>query len=95
MNFVNDQFYELTGCSHLPVDRSEWFGIMADEDVDRVKADWDNVLEGKRSDGLQFRLKKQWINQDGVPSNTWVQSSSYPELDESGKVISMTCRLTT
>ncbi|CAO2652791.1 Nn.00g022020.m01.CDS01 [Neocucurbitaria sp. VM-36] len=89
MKFVNDQFFELTGCSHAPADQSEWFEIMADEDVDRVKEDWCSILDGKKSNGVQFRLKKQWTNQDDIRSNIWVQSSSYPELDESGKVISI------
>ncbi|KAJ4363008.1 hypothetical protein N0V83_010126 [Neocucurbitaria cava] len=89
MKFANDQYFELTGVSHAPADQAEWFEIVADEDVDRVKEDWSNILEGKKSDGVQFRLKKQWTNQDGIRSNIWVQSSSYPELDESGKVISI------
>jgi hypothetical protein len=89
MTFVNDQFFELTGCTHAPKDASEWFDIIADEDVDRAKEDWVSMLNGNRSQGFQFRLKKQWTNQDGICSNIWVQSSSYPELDESGNVISM------
>lgn len=89
MKFVNDQFFELTGYSHAPVDQSEWFDIMAEEDVERVRKNWAGMLEGKKSIGVQFRLKKTWVNQDGLRSNVWVQSSSYPELDESGKVISM------
>lgn len=90
MKFANDQYFELTGVSHAPADQAEWFEIIADEDVDRVKEDWSSILEGKKLDGVQFRLKKQWTNQDGIRSNIWVQSSSYPELDESGKVISRT-----
>lgn len=88
MQFVNDQFFELTGCTHAPVDVLEWYEIIADEDVDRVKEDWASMLDGRKSHGVQFRLKKQWTNQDGISSNIWVQSSSYPELDESGRVIS-------
>ncbi|USP74691.1 hypothetical protein yc1106_01965 [Curvularia clavata] len=89
MNFVNDQFFELTGHAHAPVNQFEWFDLIADEDVARVKDDWENMFKGGRSNGVQFRLKKTWVNQDGISSNIWVQSSSYPELDESGKVISI------
>ncbi|EUC42938.1 hypothetical protein COCMIDRAFT_28511 [Bipolaris oryzae ATCC 44560] len=89
MNFVNDQFFELTGHAHAPVNQFEWFDLISEEDVSRVKIDWENMLEGGKSDGVQFRLKKTWVNQDGMRSNIWVQSSSYPELDESGKVISI------
>jgi hypothetical protein len=46
------------------------------------------MLKSGKSNGVQFRLKKTWVNQDGMRSNIWVQSSSYPELDENGKIIS-------
>ncbi|CAN9133812.1 unnamed protein product [Alternaria alternata] len=89
MNFVNDQFFELTGHAHAPVNQYEWFDLISNEDVERVKQDWDGMLKCGKSSGVQFRLKKTWINQDGIRSNIWVQSSSYPELDENGKVISI------
>ncbi|KAJ6195224.1 putative histidine kinase HHK8p [Bipolaris maydis] len=89
MNFVNDQFFELTGHAHAPVNQFEWFDLISEEDVSRVKNDWENMLKGGKSNGVQFRLKKTWVNQDGMRSNIWVQSSNYPELDESGKVITI------
>lgn len=77
MKFVNDQFYELTGHTRTPLDQFTWFDYVAEEDVEKVGEDWANLLGGKRSDGVQFRLKKTWINQDGISSNIYVQSSSY------------------
>jgi hypothetical protein len=88
MNYVNDQFFELTGHARRPLDKLDWFGLVADEDLKMVEDDWAQMLAGKKSDGVQFRLKKTWVNQDGIVSNIWVQSSNYPELDASGKVIS-------
>ena len=88
MNFVNDRFFELTGHPHAPVSQYEWFDLVAEEDVERVKKDWENMLSSGKTNGVQFRLKKTWVNQDGIRSNIWVQSSSFPELDENGKVIS-------
>jgi hypothetical protein len=90
MDFVNDQFFELTVHGRAPVDQFEWFDLISDEDVDKVKQDWEGMMTGGKSDGVQFRLKKTWVDQDGKRSNIWVQSSSYPEFDENGKVISMT-----
>jgi PAS domain S-box-containing protein len=95
MNFVNDQFFELTGHAHAPVSQHEWFDLIAEEDAERVKKDWEKMLGSGTAHAVQFRLKKTWINQDGIRSNIWVQSSSYPELDEDGKVISMTVSLCT
>lgn len=88
LNYVNDQFFELTGHSRRPLDQFKWAGLVADEDLKKVEDDWSQMLEGKKSDGVQFRLKKTWVNQDGLVSNIWVQSSNHPELDENGKVIS-------
>jgi hypothetical protein len=86
MQFVNDQFYELTGARRTAVHQFEFLDLVADEHVKSVEEDWASVLEGKRSDGAQYRLKKTWVNQDGVRSNIWVQSSSYPQIDEKGNV---------
>ncbi|KAF1925275.1 putative histidine kinase HHK8p [Didymella exigua CBS 183.55] len=89
MNYVNDQFFELTGHSRRPLDEFEWFSLVADEDIKKVEDDWTHMLAGEKSDGVQFRLKETWVNQDGIVSNIWVQSSNYPELDESGNVTSI------
>jgi hypothetical protein len=88
MQFVNDRFYELTSLPHRPADQSEWFSIIAEEDVERVQSHWAEMLEAKRPDDLQFRLKKTWLNQEGVHSNIWLQSSNHAELDEQGNVLS-------
>ncbi|KAF2029760.1 hypothetical protein EK21DRAFT_100980 [Setomelanomma holmii] len=89
MQFVNDQFFELTGQICAPMDQFDWVSVIADEDAERFEEDWKAMLQGKRSDGVQFRLKKTWVNQDGIKSNIWVQSTSYPQLDAHGKVISI------
>ncbi|KAF1913435.1 hypothetical protein BDU57DRAFT_356309 [Ampelomyces quisqualis] len=89
MQFVNDQFYELTGHAHTPYNQVDWFNLIAQEDLRKVENDWDGMLCGKRSDGIQFRLKKTWVNQNGVRDNIWVQSSSYPNVDDDGKVLSI------
>lgn len=89
MAYVNDQFFELTGQPREPLDQFEWAGLVADEDMKIVEDDWTQMLAGSKSDGVQVRLKKTWVNQEGVVSNIWVQSSNHPEVDEQGKVTSM------
>ena len=88
MKFVNDQFFELTGYANAAVDQFEWFSLISGQDVERVKDDWNRTLKGTRSKDIQFRLKKTWVNRDGIRSNIWVQSSNYPEFDGNGQVIS-------
>ncbi|KAH7062972.1 hypothetical protein BKA63DRAFT_189888 [Paraphoma chrysanthemicola] len=89
MQYVNDQFFELTGRSRAAIEQFEWSSLVAPEDAERVEEEWKALLKGKKSDGVQFRLKKTWINQDGHRSNIWVQSTSLPQLDEDGQVMSI------
>jgi len=89
MQFVNDQFYELTGHVRAPAEQINWFELIVDEDRKSVENNWADMLKGQRADETQFRLKKTWIDQDGVSSHTWVQSSGYPETDKQGNVISI------
>jgi PAS domain S-box-containing protein len=89
VQFANDQFYKLTGHSRNAVDQSEWFNCIAQEDLELVKESFAKMLEEKTPNGVQFRLKRTWINQDGIRSNIWVQSSTHPQIDERGEVTSM------
>jgi hypothetical protein len=88
MKYVNDHFYELTACSSASLEEFEWAAIVADDDAEEVESNWNKMLDNKISDGIQFQLKKTWIDQDGMRSNVWVQSSNYPELDAHGNVVS-------
>lgn len=90
MTYVNDQFFELTGHSR-PLHEIEWFDLVADEDRKNVEDDWSRMSSGGKSNGVQFRLKKTWVNQDGIVSKIWVQGSNHPELDKNGKVVSKLC----
>jgi hypothetical protein len=87
MQYVNDQFFELTGQQRVAFERLDWGQIVSEEDIDKVEAGWCTVMQGKKSE-MQFRLKKTWVNQEGVLSKIWVQNSSHPELDKDGNVIS-------
>jgi PAS domain-containing protein len=88
MKFANDQFFELTGHSRTPFTQLEWISLVADEDVNAVEDDWRAVLQGKKSDNFQFRLKKTWTNQDGICSKIWIQTTSCPQFDEHGNITS-------
>lgn len=89
ITYVNDQFFELTGHTRRLSNEIEWFGLVSEEDLKIVEHDWSRMMAGKKSDGLQFRLKKTWVNKEGIVSKIWVQSSNYAELDDNGKVVSI------
>lgn len=89
IQYVNDQFFELTGQPRMSFDQLSWTDLIVEEDIDKLQKEWSAMMEEKKTKQMQYRLKKTWINQEGVRSNIWVQGSSYPELDESGNVISV------
>lgn len=88
MQYVNDQFFELTGNPHVPFDQLNWSDLLYEEDADKMQSGWCAMMDKKQTEHMQFRLKKKWTNQEGVLSNIWVQGSSHPELDEHGEIIS-------
>ncbi|KAF2121178.1 hypothetical protein BDV96DRAFT_594405 [Lophiotrema nucula] len=89
MQYVNDQFFELTGHDRVAFDRLEWSKLVCAEDLERVEQSIAIVKSGKRTADLQFRLNKTWVNQEEIRSHIWVQSSSYPEVDKDGNVMSV------
>lgn len=92
IQYVNDQFFELTGfasATNAGFDEIDWTNLVLEEDLDKLQSQWSAMMEEKKTKEIQYRLKKTWINQDGVRSNIWVQGSSYPELDSNGNVISV------
>lgn len=70
------------------VHRENRFSLILDEDVHIAEEDWAAMLEGEKTDGVQFRLKKTWVNQDGVEDHIFVQSTSSTHFDEGGNVLS-------
>ena len=88
MQHVNDQFFELTGHPRVAFEQLNWNHIVSEEDIEKVQLGWSNMIDGKKTEHMQFKLRKTWVDQEGVRSKVWVQGSSHPELDETGSVIS-------
>lgn len=86
--YVNDQFFELTGHPRVPFEQLSWDQIVAEEDMVKVKHACSAITGGKTAEPVELKLKKTWIDQEGNRSEIWVQGSSYPEMDENGTVIS-------
>ncbi|KAF1998942.1 hypothetical protein P154DRAFT_602525 [Amniculicola lignicola CBS 123094] len=89
MQYLNDKFFELTGHPRVEFEKLNWPDIVYDEDVGEALSAWSSIVEGRKTDMIQFRLKKTWDDREGVRSQVWVQGSSYPELDRDGNVISI------
>jgi hypothetical protein len=64
MQFVNDQFYELTGHTHAPSDQFEWFDLIADEDVGEVESDWAGMLPAEKDVGRPRRCSGPYLGSE-------------------------------
>jgi len=92
--YVNDQFFELTAQAHMEPDFIDWRSLIFPEDLKVLDAEWEHILKSKKSRSVEYRLRRTWVNQEGVQSNIWVQGSICPELDEQGNVVSVMGTLT-
>jgi PAS domain S-box-containing protein len=89
LQYVNDQFFELTGMEPKAPEDIDFSSVVVEEDIERVNTEWEKMIVAKTLSRMEYGLKKTWINQDGVRDHIWVQGSSYPELDENGTVVSV------
>ncbi|KAF2793304.1 hypothetical protein K505DRAFT_385801 [Melanomma pulvis-pyrius CBS 109.77] len=87
--YVNDQFFELTGHPRVPFEQLSWDQIVTEEDMVKIKNACCAITGGKTAKPVELKLKKTWIDQEGNRSEIWVEGSSYPEMDENGTVISI------
>ena len=88
LQYVNDQFFQLTGHQRVPFGQIKWEQVVVREDMEKVRHMFSNITGGSTAEPVQLKLKKTWTDQEGNRSEMWVQGSSYPELDENGSVIS-------
>ncbi|CAI6337241.1 unnamed protein product [Periconia digitata] len=89
LQYVNDKFFELVGIQHISPEHIDFARLVVDDDYAQLKAEWAMMMDKKKLNQVQYRLKKEWVNQEQVRSYTWVQMSSYPELDDEGNVASI------
>ncbi|KAF2873238.1 hypothetical protein BDV95DRAFT_676451 [Massariosphaeria phaeospora] len=89
INYVNNQFYELTGHPRGGSKPPQWSHIVSQKDIESWEQEWFGPAERNKVKHLQFRLKKTWTDQEGFCSEIWVEGSSCPELDDEGNTISI------
>ncbi|PSN74729.1 hypothetical protein BS50DRAFT_479382 [Corynespora cassiicola Philippines] len=86
VQYVNDQFFELVGNPSVPYHQLNWDELVFKEDTEKLETMWSDLSRGIKTEHLQFRLNRTWVDQEGVRSQVWVEASSYPDLDETGAV---------
>jgi hypothetical protein len=86
--YANDFFWNLTGHPRVELETLDWKELVVEDDFGIVHTSWDAMLKGKTAQTYHMRLKKLWIDQDDVGTNTWVEAVMYPELDTDGNITS-------
>lgn len=99
ISYCNETWFKITHHPRdVPLDRSfSWVAQVADEDLHIVQTAWQSIMANHKSPTIEFRMKHSWnppgdSSESGPPAPTWLMSSYFPEIDESGNVKSiMSC----
>jgi hypothetical protein len=99
INYCNETWFKITNHPRdAPLDQPfSWISKVKNEDLHIVQSAWQGIMTTHVSPTMEFRLKHPWhapgSSSESAPLvPTWVQSSYFPEVDESGNVKSvMSC----
>lgn len=99
INYCNETWFKITHHPrNVPLDQPFlWTSQVEDDDLHIVQVAWQSIMTDHVSPTIEFRMKYLWSTpgnstESGPPAPTWLLSSFFPEIDESGKVKSiMSC----
>jgi PAS domain S-box-containing protein len=87
LTYCNPAWFEITGHAIVPFEEIDWESITHEEDLGLVKSKWSGIFGKKDSTNIQFRLRKRWVDGNGVTMGpVWVTTSALPEYNEDGSV---------
>ena len=80
-DFCNERFYQCTGLPHSSVLALNWQPLIHPNDLDRVIAQWSEVVQTGRACEISYRLKMT----DG--SYRWFMGRNTPLFNSAGEII--------
>jgi PAS domain-containing protein len=87
LSYCNRAWFEITGHPVVPFEEIDWASIIYEEDLELVRSHWTGVFSTQEPTSIQFRLRKRWVNENGVTMGpVWVTTSALPEHKEDGSV---------
>jgi PAS domain S-box-containing protein len=87
LSYCNRAWFEMTGHPVVPFEEIDFTSVIYEEDLELVRSHWTEVFNTKTSTNLQFRLRKRWVDANGVTMGpVWVTTSALPERKEDGTV---------
>ncbi|KAG5981356.1 hypothetical protein E4U55_003012 [Claviceps digitariae] len=88
INYCNDMWWQISRHRRSQDAESDWMTSVRDEDVPRLEAAWDSLINEKVTVSLEFRFKcSQQSN--GTTIDTWVLMSAFPEKKPDGTLKSI------
>jgi PAS domain S-box-containing protein len=86
-SYCNLAWFEMTGHAVVPFEEIDWESVTYEEDLELVKSKWSGIFSSKDPTNIQFRLRKRWVDGNGVTMGPiWVTTSALPEYNEDGSV---------
>ena len=89
MQYVNDQWWEISAHPREDDSADHWMESVKDEDLEIVRQWWEHLVEKKEPITAEFRFKTPWQDRNGNKGDTWVLASAYPEKSGDGHLKSV------
>ncbi|MCJ1302114.1 hypothetical protein MMC08_004915 [Hypocenomyce scalaris] len=89
ITYCNDTWYEISRVSKEDKSTDHWMASVKDEDLERVKELWTNLVQNASPMNAEFRFKAPWVGRNGTKGDTWVLASAYPEKRQDGNLKSV------
>jgi PAS domain S-box-containing protein len=87
LTYCNPAWFDITGHDVMPFEQIRWENITHEEDLEYVARKWSQVTTSTKPTTLQFRLRKKWVDGNGVTMGpVWITTSAMPEYNEDGSV---------
>jgi PAS domain S-box-containing protein len=87
LSYCNRAWFEITGHAVVPFEEIDWESVTYEEDLELVRSKWSGISSTKDPINMQFRLRKRWVDGNGVTMGpVWVTTSALPEYNEDGSV---------
>jgi signal transduction histidine kinase/CheY-like chemotaxis protein len=83
ITYTNDSFYDIAGIPNDPTCADKWIDYIKESDRESVRNLWSDLLEN--STGIinqEFCFNKEWQDENGNTSDTWVLFSAHPETSQ-------------
>lgn len=94
INYCNDTWYEVSRVPRDVTSTDKWIEAVLEEDQDKVRSQWNKVVEDREVVRCEFRFRTPWLADDGTRDDTWVLFSAYPETNDAGDLKSVFGSLT-